>query len=228
MHNLVKSTSRILNNVSEDLYQEINRGNKYGHNSNGTGNKSESRALQGNRESGKYGRDIYKTHDPNKEMKSYPRINISKTFSASNTRNYDYDCYYDQGYDHYYDIDMGSDNDNDDTSQGTITTGEEDLCRELMKLKHSEETFKHEMNFAIDKIAYGHASTMEFARKRRLLPALDWCGGDNMNDGSGEGDGSANGNGLNFIKEEENVMDKFLACFCCNHGYNDETMPQED
>jgi len=90
---------------------------------------------------------------------------------------------------------------------------EQELCHEMKKLKHSEDTFIHEINFAMDKIAYRHASTTELAIKRNLIPKSN-----------GEHSEVSNHRSQMDQHDEEQVfMDKFLDMFCCNHGYGEDT-----
>ena len=102
-----------------------------------------------------------------------------------------------------------------DASFGSSDAREE-LCLELNKVKLSEDTFKHEMNFAIDKIAYGHPSTEEFVKQRKLIPQQL------------EMNHEENNNSKHNFEEEENLMDKFLSFLCCNCGHDADAAHHTD
>ena len=88
---------------------------------------------------------------------------------------------------------------------------EQELCREMMTLKHSEEICKREMNSAMDKIAYRHASTTEWATQRHLIAKLPCEHSEAITNPS-----------IDSKCDDNEFMDKFLKIFCCNHGYTEE------
>jgi len=96
-------------------------------------------------------------------------------------------------------------------AQSNDAEQDQELCREMMTLRHSEETFQHEINFAIDKIAYRHSSTTEWATKRHLITELP---DENLKD--------RNNRSMDSKGDDNAFMDKFLEIFCCNHGYTEE------
>lgn len=84
---------------------------------------------------------------------------------------------------------------------------EEQLCYEMSKLTHLERSCQHEMDFAIDKIAYRHSSTTEWATNCDLIhmqKKLDKATATKMcNDNEGI---------------DQDFFDRFCEIFCCNHG----------
>ena len=96
-------------------------------------------------------------------------------------------------------------------AQSNDAEQEQELCREMMTLKHSEEICKREMNSAMDKIAYRHASTTEWATQRHLIAELP-----------GEKSEEVNNPSMDSKCDDNEFMDKFLEIFCCNHGYIEE------
>lgn len=84
---------------------------------------------------------------------------------------------------------------------------EEELRHEIRKVKHTEETFRHELNFAIDKIAYRHFSTRDWATEMNLIadPAgqvSDANNSENRNDG-----------------QYQRWIEKMMNFLCCNPSY---------
>jgi len=116
-----------------------------------------------------------------------------------------------------YDLDKELNRDYKHQTQSNDDEQEQELCHEMKTLKHSEETFKHEMNFAMDKIAYRHASTTEWATKRHLIAKID-----------GESSEDSHRSQMDQHDEEKAIMDKFLEFFCCNHGYSEGTLDDVD
>jgi hypothetical protein len=84
---------------------------------------------------------------------------------------------------------------------------EEQVCRELTKLQRSEKSCQHEVNFAIDKIAYRHSSTTEWASNCDLIQKS-----------TRQEDAGAVKTCNNNDIEDEDFFDRFCEIFCCNHG----------
>lgn len=90
---------------------------------------------------------------------------------------------------------------------------EQELCHEMNKVKHSEETFRHELNFAIDKIAYRHASTREWATEMNLIggPTAKSCNASDRNSRKHYHD-----------DDDQSWFEKVLDIFCCNHTFGEK------
>jgi hypothetical protein len=88
---------------------------------------------------------------------------------------------------------------------------EEEICYEINKVKHTEETFRHELNFAIDKIAYRHASTKDWATEMNLIA-----------DPKGKVS-NTNKRGENHTNNDDDRgrswIEKMLDVFCCKNFF---------
>lgn len=94
-----------------------------------------------------------------------------------------------------------------DTHSCSEDEEDEEICYEISKVKHTEETFRHELNFAIDKIAYRHASTRDWATEINLIA--------NPTGKVSHTNSSAN----HYNDQSRSWIEKLLDVFCCNHNF---------
>lgn len=99
-------------------------------------------------------------------------------------------------------------NDDDDNDE------ERQMRKEEQNLEGLEQSCQHEVNFAMDKIAYRHRSTQEFATKCDLIPVQ-----------SKSIEPEVKTSKLCNVYSDEDLMDRFLEFFCCNHGIDMKDSP---